>query len=155
VGMDQAAGRRLGTYSTGMIKRISLAQALVHDPELLVLDEPTAGVDPRGVAVMADLIRQLREAGKTVILTSHLLSQVADLCDQVALLDRGRLVAQGTVEGLLGRADRHAVIMDALPAEEQASLQRWLEERGRKLHAIETPRAKLEQIFLAHTAGKE
>src|SRR5262252_6664460 len=88
VGLNKARKRRLGTYSKGMLQRIGLAQALVHDPRLVVLDEPTAGVDPVGAAAMCELILQLKARGKTVLITSHLLGQIEDICDRVAILDR-------------------------------------------------------------------
>jgi ABC-2 type transport system ATP-binding protein len=108
VGLSEAADRRVGTYSKGMLQRIGLAQALVHDPRLLILDEPTAGVDPVGSAAMADLILKLRARGKTVLITSHLLGQMEDICDRVAILDRGRLMVEGAVMDLVGKAGRSA-----------------------------------------------
>ena len=97
VGLAGAADRRVGTYSKGMLQRIGLAQALVHDPRLLILDEPTAGVDPVGSAEMAELILSLKARGKTVLITSHLLGQIEELCDRVAILDRGRQIGRAHV----------------------------------------------------------
>ncbi|PAW65815.1 MAG: ABC transporter ATP-binding protein [Opitutia bacterium Tous-C1TDCM] len=148
VGMVEAADRRVGTYSKGMLQRIGLAQALVHDPQLLILDEPTAGVDPVGSAAMAELILGLKARGKTVLITSHLLGQIEDLCDRVAMLDRGRLVLEGAVRDLVGRPDRQALVVDALPEAELAELKAWLAAKGRRLEAVETPRSRLDRVFL-------
>lgn len=148
VDMAEAAERRVGTYSKGMLQRIGLAQALVHDPRLLILDEPTAGVDPVGAAAIADLILKLKAQGKTVLITSHLLGQMEDICDRVAILDRGKLILEGAVQDLVGRNDRQALVVETLPPETLADLRVWLTQRGRALEAIETPRARLDRIFL-------
>lgn len=148
VGLGEAAERRVGTYSKGMLQRIGLAQALVHDPRLLILDEPTAGVDPVGSAEITRLILQLKARGKTILITSHLLAQIEDICDRVAILDRGRLVLEGAVTELVGRTDRQALIVEALPPEQLDELKAWLAARGRTLESVETPRARLDRIFL-------
>ncbi len=148
VGLSAAAERRVGTYSKGMLQRIGLAQALVHDPRLLILDEPTAGVDPVGTAAITELILQLKARGKTVLITSHLLGQIEDICDRVAILDRGKLILEGAVAELVGRSDRQALVVEALPEGELAELRAWLAARGRKLEAVETPRNRLDRIFL-------
>jgi len=92
VGLTKARKRRLGTYSKGMLQRIGLAQALIHDPRLVVLDEPTAGVDPAGSREIRDLILDLRRRGITVLLSSHLLAQAQEICDRVGILADGMLV---------------------------------------------------------------
>ena len=97
VDIEDAADRRVGTYSKGMLQRVGLAQAIVHDPRLVILDEPTAGVDPIGAHAISDLICSLRDQGKTVLLCSHLLTQVEDVCDEVAIMNKGRLCASGPV----------------------------------------------------------
>lgn len=148
VGMTEAADRRVGTYSKGMLQRIGLAQALVHDPRLLILDEPTAGVDPVGSAAIAELILRLKAQGKTVLITSHLLGQIEDICDRVAILDRGRLILEGAVDELVGRKDRQSLVIEALPPDELAELRAWLAARGRSIEAVETPRTRLDRIFL-------
>jgi ABC-2 type transport system ATP-binding protein len=155
VGMSEAADRRVGTYSKGMLQRIGLAQALVHDPRLLILDEPTAGVDPVGSAAIAELILQLKARGKTVLITSHLLGQIEDVCDRVAILDRGKLILEGAVADLVGRSDRQALVIETLPAGELAELRAWLAARGRKLESVETTRARLDRIFLERVGGKK
>ncbi len=148
VGLSAAAERRVGTYSKGMLQRIGLAQALVHDPRLLILDEPTAGVDPVGTAAITALILQLKARGKTVLITSHLLGQIEDICDRVAILDRGKLILEGAVVELIGRTDQQALVVETLPESELAELRAWLAARGRKLEAVETPRNRLDRIFL-------
>lgn len=148
VGLSGAADRRVGTYSKGMLQRIGLAQALVHDPKLIVLDEPTAGVDPVGSAEMCELIRKLKDQGRTVLITSHLLAQIEDVCDRVAILDRGKLIVEGSVGELVGQRDRQALIVDPLPPSEIEALKGWLASRGHSLNAVEQPRARLDQIFL-------
>lgn len=101
VAMDFAASRRLEAYSKGMLQRIGLAQALIHDPQLLILDEPTAGVDPEGTDAMGELILKLKAMGKTVLITSHLLDQIEVVCDRIAILDRGQLLSEGAVADLV------------------------------------------------------
>ncbi|MBQ4635016.1 MAG: ABC transporter ATP-binding protein [Akkermansia sp.] len=99
-GLTEAAHRRLGGYSKGMLQRVGLAQALVQRPRLLVLDEPTAGVDPIGSRAIRDIILNLKEQGMTVFLCSHLLEQVQEICDNVGILYRGCLIANGTMEAI-------------------------------------------------------
>jgi ABC-2 type transport system ATP-binding protein len=107
VGLGEARYRNVETYSTGMRQRIKLAQALVHDPDLLFLDEPTNGMDPRGRDEMLDLVRDLaRNKGVNVIVSSHLLPDVEYTCDHVVVLDKGRIAAAGTIEDLKGPAGR-------------------------------------------------
>jgi ABC-2 type transport system ATP-binding protein len=107
VGLGEARYRTLDTYSTGMKQRIKLAQALVHDPDLLFLDEPTNGMDPRGRDEMLDLVRDIaRNKSINVILSSHLLPDVEHTCDHVVVLDRGALAAQGPIASLKGPAGR-------------------------------------------------
>lgn len=145
VGLAEAADRRVGTYSKGMLQRIGLAQALVHDPQLVILDEPTAGVDPIGAAAITELIRELKARGKTVLITSHLLAQIEDVCDRVAILDKGRLLACGPVAALSAEG-QHAA--ESLNAAEQAELAQWLAARGKTVAALGGPRARLDQIFI-------
>ena len=95
VGLNKARDRRLGTYSKGMLQRIGLAQALIHDPRLVVLDEPTAGVDPAGSREIRDLIMDLKRRGITVLLSSHLLAQAQEICDRIGILADGVMVREG------------------------------------------------------------
>jgi len=147
VGLADSADRRVGTYSKGMLQRIGLAQALVHDPELVVLDEPTAGVDPAGVATITEMIHRLRAAGKTVLLTSHLPDQIEEVCDRIAILDHGRLVLEGPVEELARAGDRMALVMKTLPPPELAELRAWLAARGREIESVRRARPRLGRIL--------
>jgi ABC-type multidrug transport system ATPase subunit len=113
VGLSQAADRPAGRFSSGMKQRLGLAMALLHDPELLVLDEPTNGMDPAGMREMRLLLRELVSGGVTIFLSSHLLHEVEQVCDQVAVLDQGRIVAQGKVDNLLGKRSRVKVRVDS------------------------------------------
>jgi len=126
VGLLGAEKRAIRTYSKGMLQRLGLAQALVHDPELIILDEPTAGVDPIGARQITEMIRFLKEKGKTVLLCSHLLSQVETVCDRVAILHRGRMLAEGSMESLLENAGRKPSLV--FPDDESMA-------KGRKLAA--------------------
>jgi ABC-2 type transport system ATP-binding protein len=103
VGLSAAGGTAIRKYSKGMMQRLGLAQALLHDPELVILDEPMSGLDPMGRMEVRNLIRELKSSGKTVFFSSHIISDVEALCDRVIMLDRGRKVAEGTMEELVGR----------------------------------------------------
>src|SRR6202035_5055560 len=106
VGLTDARDRRLRGYSKGMLQRIGLAQALINEPRLVVLDEPTAGVDPAGSRQIRDLIVDLRRNGITVLLSSHLLSQVQEVCDRIGILAQGVLVREGRLEDLTAVANQ-------------------------------------------------
>jgi ABC-2 type transport system ATP-binding protein len=106
VGMQDSARRRIATYSRGMLQRICLAQALINDPDLVILDEPTGGLDPIGRMDIRAIIADLRERGKTVFFSSHELSEVELVCDHLAILNRGRIVAQGKASELVPEGQR-------------------------------------------------
>jgi ABC-2 type transport system ATP-binding protein len=112
VGLTRARKQRLGTYSKGMLQRIGLAQALIHHPKLLILDEPTAGVDPAGSREIRDLICDLRERGITVLLSSHLLAQAQEICDRVGILAEGELVREGRLEELIAIENRTELVLE-------------------------------------------
>ena len=112
VGLTNARHQRLSGYSKGMLQRIGLAQALINDPKLVVLDEPTAGVDPAGSRQIRDLIGELKRRGVTVLLSSHLLSQVQEICDRVGILSRGVLVREGPLEELIAIEDRSELVLE-------------------------------------------
>lgn len=115
---------KIARYSRGMVQRLGLAQSLLRDPQLLVLDEPTSGLDPAGRKEVRDLMFSLKAAGKTIFLSSHLLSEVEQICDRVIIIDRGRLVRAGLMHELLGASDRVEIVADQLPQEmEPAVLQ--------------------------------
>src|SRR5205085_6225842 len=105
VGLTQARRRQVGEFSKGMQRRIGLAQALINDPDLVILDEPTAGLDPIGCREVKDLILALAQRGKTIILSSHLLADVEDVCDRVVIYYGGRIQAYGPLKQLLARPD--------------------------------------------------
>ncbi len=148
VGLTEAADRRVGAYSKGMLQRVGLAQALVQDPGLLVLDEPTAGVDPVGSREIRDLILELKARGKTILLCSHLLSQVQEICDRVGILARGQLVREGRVEDLLAVRDRTEVVLEQVSPEKLAALQEAAEKLGLKIVSSGRPQTTLENLFL-------
>lgn len=102
-GLLQSACHKLKTFSQGMQQRINLARAFLHDPELILLDEPVGGLDPRWIKELRDLVNEVREAGRTVFISSHLLSIVESVCDRVAIIDRGRLVAEDSIEAVKGK----------------------------------------------------
>lgn len=150
VDMVEAADRRVGTYSKGMLQRIGIAQAVVHDPRLVILDEPTAGVDPIGSNAIARMILALKERGKTVLLCSHLLAQVEGVCDRVAIMDRGKLVLEGRVSELLQRQDMRSLVVENFPPAAEAEVRAVLEKHGARLERVEPPRISLDQLFLNH-----
>ena len=149
----EAAGRLVGTYSKGMLQRIGLAQAIVHDPELVILDEPTAGVDPVGAGAIGRIIEAMRVRGKTVVLCSHLLGQVEQVCDRVAIMDKGRLVLEGAVEDVLERRDQHVLTVDALTPAALAAAEAALAAHGARLGKVTHPRRSLEELFRELVTG--
>ena len=114
VELASRAGRKFGTYSTGMKQRLGVAGALLKDPDLLILDEPTNGLDPQGMAEMRKLIKDIGQGERTVLLSSHLLGEVEAICDRVGVISNGRLVTQSTVQDLLGE---EGVMVRAQPAD--------------------------------------
>ena len=114
VGLKAVANRAVGTFSKGMARRIGLAQALINDPDLLILDEPTTGLDPIGTRQIKDLILKLAERGKTILLSSHLLADVEDVCDRIAILYGGRIQTQGRVKELLQQTNKRQITTDAI-----------------------------------------
>lgn len=155
VGMSEAAHRRVGTYSKGMLQRIGLAQALVHDPQLVILDEPTAGVDPLGSAAIADIVRELKRRGKTVLLSSHLLAQIEGLCDRVAILHRGQLVKEGRVDDLVEEKDAESLVVQGLTPEGRAAVEATIQAQGGHLARVEKPRLSLDAYFLKEVHEQE
>jgi ABC-2 type transport system ATP-binding protein len=154
VAMAEASERLVGTYSKGMLQRIGLAQAIVHDPELVILDEPTAGVDPVGAAAIGRIIEAMRARGKTVVLCSHLLGQVEQVCDRVAIMDKGRLVLEGAVEEVLERRDRHVLTVADLTPAALAAAETALTAHGARLGSVTHPRRSLEELFRELVTGR-
>ena len=155
VGMTEAADRRVGTYSKGMLQRIGLAQSLVHDPQLVILDEPTAGVDPLGSAAIAEIVRELKRRGKTVLLSSHLLAQIEGLCDRVAILYRGKLVREGRIDDLVEEKDAESLVVRGLSAEGRALVEAEIKAQGGRLARVEKPRLSLDAYFLKEVHERE
>jgi ABC-2 type transport system ATP-binding protein len=149
VGLNQVRTRVVGEFSKGMQRRIGLAQALINDPDLVILDEPTAGLDPIGCREVKDLILALARRGKTVILSSHLLADVEDVCDRVVIYYGGRIHAQGPLRQLLAKPDTIRITMPALARE---SMQNVLDLIRRDVAAdkvqIDNPTQNLESYFL-------
>ena len=149
VGLSQTRTRAVGEFSKGMQRRIGLAQALINDPDLVILDEPTAGLDPIGCREVKDLIIALARRGKTVILSSHLLSDVEDVCDRVVIYYGGRIQAAGTLKELLVKPDTIRITAPVLPRE---TLERVLELIRRDVAEdkvrIDNPTQNLESYFL-------
>lgn len=149
IGLAHARNRPVGEFSKGMARRIGLAQALLNDPELVILDEPTAGLDPQGTRQMKDLILALAARGKTVLLSSHLLADVEDVCDQVAILFNGQILAQGALDVLLTQREQTTLTFPT-PAD-PATLQNVLTAARATLGTdptVDHPRQNLEPYFL-------
>ena len=180
VGLGTRANDKFHTYSLGMKQRLGLAYALLGDPEILILDEPTNGMDPAGMAEIRDLVRRLGTGGRTVLLSSHLLHEVEVVCDSVAILSRGKLIAQGDVSELVKSGEQVQLrTTDDAKAKEVLSMVDWVSEveeeegylvvsapsnrsgeltaalSGAGVYVTEMrPRAKsLEQYFLEVTGG--
>jgi ABC-2 type transport system ATP-binding protein len=148
VGLGRDKKRQLKEYSKGMTRRIGVAQALINDPELVVLDEPTSGLDPIGTREMKDLILDLKARGKTVIMSSHLLADVEDVCDRIAVLHQGELKELGRVEDLLRVTDVTQIRARNLPAAAVAEVRSVLERHGVSGIEIGNPTTTLEDLFL-------
>ncbi len=149
VGLTGARTRAVGEYSKGMQRRIGLAQALINDPDLVILDEPTAGLDPIGCREVKDLIVALARRGKTILLSSHLLSDVEDVCDRVVIYYGGKVQAMGSLKELLATPDAVRITSPALPRE---TMERVLEIIRRDVSEdkvrVDTPTQNLEGYFL-------
>jgi len=148
VGLDAVGHRPVGEFSKGMQRRVGLAQSLINDPQLLILDEPTSGMDPVGARQIKDLIADLGRRGKTVLLCTHQLSDVEDLCHRVAIMFGGRVRAAGTCDELLAREDRTTISTAALPPEVVAEVRGVLARHGIADADVERPRRRLESLFL-------
>jgi ABC-2 type transport system ATP-binding protein len=151
-GLAAAAARRVGGYSKGMLQRLGLAQALLHEPRLLVLDEPTAGVDPAGSREIRDLILRLKARGVTVLLCSHLLEQVQEICDRIGIMHNGALVREGRLNDLISVEHQTEVVLeDATPAFLE-NLRASAAAAGVKVVSQRHPQTSLERYFLSVTS---
>ena len=152
-GLDDAADRRLAGYSKGMLQRIGLAQALIHEPRLLVLDEPTAGVDPAGSRRIRDLILDCKRLGITVLVTSHLLEQMQEVCDRVGIMAQGQMVREGPLAQLISVENQTEIVIEDASPEVLAQIKTLLSEDGKngKLISCGHPSTTLERLFLEVT----
>lgn len=154
VDLEHASDRRLSGYSKGMLQRIGLAQALIQRPRLVVLDEPTAGVDPAGSRKIRDLIFKLREQGITVILSSHLLEQVQEVCDRVGIIFNGKLCREGPMEELMAIEDQTEILLEKASPDLLEKVKALVAEHGETtLVRAGHPRTTLERLFLEETSG--
>ena len=151
VGLTNARKRRLGTYSKGMLQRIGLAQALIHEPKLVVLDEPTAGVDPAGSRDIRNLIVDLKTRGITVLLSPHLLAQVQEICDRIGILANGVLVREGRLEELIAIQNQTELILENAPEPLLNEIERLAARSNAKVIARQRSTTTLERLFLEAT----
>lgn len=148
VGLAHAKKRLIKEYSKGMARRIGLAQALINDPEVVILDEPTSGLDPIGTREMKNLILNLRDKGKTVLMCSHQLADVQDVCDRIAILHQGELKELGRVEELLELQDLTEIRVRGLPDSSMNEIRAVIDRAGAELEHVGHPSATLEDLFL-------
>src|SRR5438128_1870306 len=151
VGLTNARDRRLSTYSKGMLQRIGLAQALVNEPKLVVLDEPTAGVDPAGSRAIRNIIADLRRRGITVLLSSHLLAQAQEICDRVGILAKGALVREGRLEELIAIENRRELVLENASEALVNRINALAASSNAKLIARRRSTTTLERLFLDAT----
>jgi ABC-2 type transport system ATP-binding protein len=153
VGLNQVRRRQVGEFSKGMQRRIGIAQALINDPDLVILDEPTSGLDPIGCREVKDLIVALARRGKTVILSSHLLADVEDVCDRVVIYYGGRIQAMGTLKDLLATPDSLRITTPVLPRETLEKVLALIRtDIAQDKVSVETPTQNLEHYFLGVVA---
>jgi ABC-2 type transport system ATP-binding protein len=147
VGLKAVANRAVGTYSKGMARRIGLAAALINDPDLLILDEPTTGLDPIGTRQIKDLILAMAKRGKTILLCSHLLADVEDVCDRIAILYGGKIQIEGKVKELLVRSDKRQ-ITTGLVSDATIGKIKQLLDAAKTEYSVDSPLDKLETFFI-------
>ncbi len=155
VGLQHARRRTVGEFSKGMARRIGLAQALINDPELVLLDEPTSGLDPLGCRQIKDLILALARRGKTVLLSSHLLADVEDVCDRIVILYGGRSQASGPIGELLEERSRCRITLPAMPPDRLGAVLEVARAAGGAEPVVDHPRRDLEQFFLEVVAAAQ
>src|SRR3954451_10868811 len=149
VGLDQKSRKRkLREYSKGMARRIGLAQALINNPDLILLDEPTTGLDPIGTREMKDLILSLKQQGKTVLLCSHLLADVQDVCDRITILFKGKRMELGAVRDLLQVRDVTQIQAKGLTTEQVGEVQQFIRQMGVSDATVTHPTTTLEDLFM-------
>jgi ABC-2 type transport system ATP-binding protein len=155
VGLDRARKRQLKEYSKGMTRRIGLAQALINKPELILLDEPTSGLDPIGTREMKDMILRLKDEGTTVVMCSHLLADVQDVCDRIAILHQGELKELGRVDTLLTQSDITQIRAKRLPDKCIDEIKQVISRHNCELLNVEHPTTTLEELFLSIVLDSE
>src|SRR5437762_12828043 len=155
VGLTNARDQRLSTYSKGMLQRIGLAQALINDPKLVVLDEPTAGVDPAGSRDIRQLIADLKQRGITVLFSSHLLTQVQEICDHVGILARGVLVREGRLEELVAIENRSELVLENASEALVNEIEKLAANSNAKLIERRRSTTSLERLFLEATKDND
>lgn len=148
VGLSAVQHRQVREYSKGMQRRIGLAQALINDPELLILDEPTTGLDPLGTRQVKELILELGRRGKTIVLSSHLLADVEDCVTRMVILYGGKIRQEGTCDDLLVTRSRSVIETESLDEETLADIRRVLEQHHKRLERVSAPRQRLEELFV-------
>ena len=155
VGLDKARKRQLQEYSKGMSRRIGLAQALINNPDLILLDEPTSGLDPIGTREMKDMILRLKDEGKTVVMCSHLLADVQDVCDRIAILHQGELKELGRVDELLTVEDVTQIRARGISQECQNEIRDVIGRHQGELLEMDNPTTTLEELFLSIVRDSE
>lgn len=155
VGLAWARRRQMREYSKGMARRLGLAQALINNPELILLDEPTSGLDPIGTREMKDLILKLKAEGKTIVMCSHLLADVQDVCDRIAILHQGELKELGRVDSLLKLRDVTQIRATALSQQCQDEIRATIERHNGQVQSMENPTTTLEELFLSIVRDSE
>ena len=155
VDLTHAADRAVGRFSKGMARRVGVAQALINAPDLLILDEPTSGLDPIGTREVKDLVKLLARSGVTVLMTSHLLADVEDVCDRAAIMERGVLRAEGKIAELLRQPDTVRYSVGGLGEGEVEALRARIEAEVGHAVSIDYPAISLESYFLQIVSGEE
>lgn len=148
VGLNPYRKRPLSQYSKGMLRRIGLAQAIINDPDLVILDEPTSGLDPIASREIKDLIQDFKRQGKTVILCSHLLADVQNICDRIAILNKGVLQVTGNVRELLSQKDVIEFVVKNLSDNDIQEVKAFIKSRSGDVLSINHPVSTLEELFL-------
>ena len=155
VGLSEQRRKRVGQFSKGMLQRVGLATALINDPDILLLDEPTIGLDPVGARQIKDLLFKLKGEGKTILLSSHLLSEIETACDRIGILNRGKLVEVGELSRLLSRKDELQVITGPLSEKAKERIAKVITEEGSSIREIGHPRESLESLFIKLVGKKQ
>jgi ABC-2 type transport system ATP-binding protein len=155
VRLESAAERRIGGYSKGMLQRIGLAQAMIQEPRLLVLDEPTAGVDPAGSREIRDLILDFKARGITVLLCSHLLGQVQEICDRIGILHQGLLIREGRLDELISIENQTELILENASPELLAEVRAAVARSSATVVEERRPQTTLERYFLEVTSDRK